>query len=318
MADSGVFVHDIDAKRHRGHFDAAIAALAQRQHGVVSRKQLLALGMDRGAIAQRLKCGRLHRVHSGVYGVGHLVLSKEGRYMSAVLAAGPDALLVQRSAAAHWEIQRSQSARIDVAAPRRMRSRGLVIRHHTLYMPDEVTTHRGIPVTTVHRTLFDLASVVPRRQLERAMNEAEVRRLFDVLSLPDLLERHPRRPGNALIRAILADTGIDATVTRNDFERDMLDLVTRHNLPRPEVNALVEAGGCRFEVDFAWRAQRLAVEVDGFATHGTRQAFEEDRIRDRVLQAAGWRVVRITWRQLYQAPDLVASDLQALLFDQAA
>ena len=176
---------------------------------------------------------------------------------------------------------------------------------------DEVTVVEGIPATTVPRTLLDLAVVVGRREVERAINEAEVRRLADPLSLPDLLRRYPRRRGSATIRAILA-AGRTA-LTRSELEDRFLALVDAAGLPPPEVNAMLELGDGWIEVDCLWRSRRLVVELDGHATHSTRAAFEGDRSRDRMLLTAGWRVVRITWRHLRDRPTVIAADLWSLL-----
>ena len=230
--------------------------------------------------------------------------------MAAVLAGGPGAVLSHRSAAAHWGI-RPDNPSIQVTSARRRRSRrGLSF--YRSYLPhDEVTTHAGIPVTTVPRTLFDLAAVVSKGQLNRAVSEAEIRRLWDPLSLNDLLTRHPRRPGAAALRAVLATPG--ANITRSDLEDLFLRLLEAARLPRPEANVLIEVNGVWIEVDCIWREQRLIVELDGHATHSTRSAFESDRARDRALIAAGWRVMRITWRQLCNEPGALADDLRAAL-----
>ena len=161
------------------------------------------------------------------------------------------------------------------------------------------------------RTLFDLAAVVSPGQLSRAVNEAEIRRLWDALSLDDLLTRHPRRPGAAAIRALLAAPG--AGITRSELEDLCLGLVDAARLPRPETNVWLHAAGSWIEVDCVWRKQRLIVELDGHATHSTRAAYEHDRARDRRLVAAGWRVMRLTWRQLHDQPEEVTRDLRASL-----
>ena len=159
------------------------------------------------------------------------------------------------------------------------------------------------------RTLLDLAAVLDGRRLERAINEADVLRLTHALSLRDLLVRYPRRAGTPAIAAALAARAAGATVTRSELEERFLDLLDRHGLPRPRTNAYIEG----IEVDCVWPAARLIVELDGHAVHGTREAFERDRERDRLLQAAGWRVIRVTWRQLSADPAAVAADLRMLL-----
>jgi very-short-patch-repair endonuclease len=303
--------HDSNGEMTKRLLGRAIAELARRQHGVVARAQLAEIGLGRGAIDQRVARGQLHRIQVGVYAVGHSVLTDEGRWMAAVLAGGLGAVLSHRSAAAHWGIRPSDSRIVEVTSARQRRSRpGLCF--YRSYLPlDEVTTHDGIPITTVPRTLFDLAAVVSIHQLRRAVNEAEIRRLWHALSLSHLLERHPRRPGVAAVRTVLATPGTG--ITRNDFEARFLDLVRGTRLPRPESNVPIEVNGIWIEVDFMWREQRLIVELDGNATHATRSAFESDRARDRALIAAGWRVIRITWRQLCDEPDALARDLRASL-----
>jgi hypothetical protein len=197
---------------------------------------------------------------------------------------------------------------VDLIAPCRRRQTGIQI-HQIRLPPDEITTHEGIPVTTVPRTLFDLAAVVPQRQLERALNEAEVLRLWDELTLDRLLERYPRRKGNRAVRAVLHNRREGATLTRSELEEMFVSLVDAAGLPRPELNVLVEG----YLVDAVWREQRLVVELDGRDVHGTVAAFERDRERDRVLQVAGWRPVRITGRQMRRTRSAVIADLRRLL-----
>lgn len=212
--------------------------------------------------------------------------------MAAVLAAGDGAVLSYRSAAFLWGIFRSRQYEIDVTTPFKRRPRAGLRLHHSHLPADEVTTRDGIPVTTVPRTLFDLAGIVSAGQLARAVAEAESRRLWDSLSLAGLLTRHPRRPGAAVIRAVIDG---DSGITRSDLEDLFVPLVRSARLPRPETNGWLLLGGSWIEADCIWRRQRLIVELDGGATHATRRAFETDRARDRALIAAGWRVIRITW-----------------------
>jgi very-short-patch-repair endonuclease len=230
--------------------------------------------------------------------------------MAAVLAGGPGAVLSHGSAAAHWGI-RPDNPSIQVTSARRRRSRRGLSFYRSYLPQDEVTTHGGIPVTTVPRTLFDLAAVVAPGQLNRAVNEAEIRRLWDSLSLNDLLIRHPRRPGAAALRAVLATPG--ANITRSELEDRFLELLRRARLPLPETNVSLEVNGVWIEADCIWREQRLIVEVDGHATHATRSAFESDRARDRTLVAAGWRVMRVTWRQVHDEPAALTQDVRASL-----
>lgn len=173
--------------------DGVVAGLADRQHGVVARRQLLVLGLSEKAIDVRLEGGRLHPLHRGVYAVGHRVLSKEARWMAAVLFCGTGAVLSHRSAAALWGVRDPSSRAIEVTVPRKSRSRGGIQRHYAALPADEVTVERGIPVTSAPRTLFDLAAVLPAAAVESALRQSEYLRLHDRLSLPDLLERYPGR-----------------------------------------------------------------------------------------------------------------------------
>jgi very-short-patch-repair endonuclease len=289
--------------------DMAIAQLAARQHGVVSRAQLLDLGLGYRAIDERIARGLLHPVHRGVFLVGHSVRTADATWTAAVLAAGPDAVLSYRSAAAIWGIRGSSSPTIDVSLPRKLRRPG-VRAHRIVLAPDEVTVERGLPVTAPARTLFDLAAVVSPEQLEHAFNEVEYRQLASPTSLVALLARYPRRNGTAAIRRVLENHRKNGqTVTRSILERRFLRLIDAYGLPRPKINRLTEEG----ELDATLPEHRLVVEVDGWAAHGTRKAFEHDRARDRALLVAGWRVVRLTWRQLEEDGDTIARQLRALL-----
>ncbi|MEJ7717258.1 MAG: DUF559 domain-containing protein [Thermoleophilaceae bacterium] len=185
--------------------------------------------------------------------------------------------------------------------------------HRAALQEDELTERRGIPVTTASRTLLDLAAVLERHRLERALREAELRRLADATSLERLLRCHPRRRGTGTLRSVLASGRIGDGVTRSELEERFLAFVDRAALPRPKVNAHVEIAGRLIECDCVWRPHRLIVELDGHAAHGRRSAFEADRARDRSINAAGWRVVRVTWRQLNSEATSLAADLRRLL-----
>jgi hypothetical protein len=227
-----------------------------------------------------------------------------------VLAAGPGAALSYRSAAELWRIRAGSRARIDVSVPRHRRSTARLELHEIRMRPDEVTVEGGIPVTTPARTLFDLAAVVPPNHLEAAFHEAEMRRLTSPTSLDALVARYPRRRGTGAIQAVLQKhEAIGATVPTSLLERRFLALLAAHDLPRPHINHLSDHG----EMDATWHEHKLVVECDGFASHGTRKAFEADRAKDRQLVVAGWRVIRITWRQLITDGDGIARQLAALL-----
>ena len=189
-----------------------------------------------------------------------------------------------------------------MTAPREVRRPGLAVCRAKL-PSDEVTVHDGIPVTTPARTLFDLAAVITPQQLRHALNEAEIRRLASPIPLDALIARHPRRKGTeALKRALDQQRQTGETVIRSEFETAFLDFVHRHRLPRPKMNPRLGP----FEPDALWSEQRLVVELDSYGIHTTKQAFEQDRARDRALTLAGYRVIRITWRQLITDADAVA------------
>jgi very-short-patch-repair endonuclease len=290
--------------------DLRLAALAGRQHGVVAHAQLIKLGLPNHAIFERARRGRLHRIHRGVYAVGHRSLTRDAGWMAAVLAGAPGAVLRHHSAALLWRLRDRGPSGIDVTAPGRRRPRQGIRFHRTRLPPDEVTVHHGIPVTTVPRTLLDQAASLTTRGLERAINEADALGLTDPLSLPDLLARHPRTAGAAAARHALRARASGDTVTRSKLEERFLALLRRHpDLPWPSFNKHVG----EYEVDLQWPDRRLAAELDGRATHLTPLAFETDRERDRRLAVAGWRVVRITWRQVTETPAALIADLRALL-----
>jgi hypothetical protein len=229
--------------------------------------------------------------------------------MAAVLAGGEGAVLSFRDGAALWGFRPSSRSQIEVTTPRRQHPRRGIQFHRASLPSDEVTVHDGIPVTTVPRTLFDLATVLRPRQLERALNEAEALRLWDELSLLDLLRRYPRRQGSRAVRAVLEARNAGAKVIRSDLEVEFLEFVDAAGLPEPEINAEVEG----FEVDAVWREQRVVVELDSRTFHLTTAAFETDRERDRKLQAAGWRPIRVTSRQLNRDASRLRDDLLGLL-----
>jgi predicted transcriptional regulator of viral defense system len=308
VADASNLLHAIDAKGA----DGAIAELAERQHGVVARRQLVGLGLGRGAIAQRIKRKRLHRIHRGVYAVGHRRISQPGWWLAAVLACGSQAVLSHRSAAVLWGILEGGRTAVDVSVPRqRPGSAGIRVRVATI-APDERTVEAGIPVTTVARTLLDLAADLQLHELHRALERAEALRLADSTSLDALIERHPRRSGVARLRAATRD-GIRAAITRSELERRFLTFVERAGLPAPRTNVWLEVGGDWIEVDCVWREQRVIVELDSRAFHQTSAAFERDRRRDRRAQASGWRVIRVTERAMRREGRRLRTELTALI-----
>jgi very-short-patch-repair endonuclease len=289
-----------------------MARLARVQHGVLGRRQLLAMGMGSGAITVRLEREQLHELHRGVYVVGFRRISQRGRWMAAVLASGPGAVLSHRSAARLWRLIPLGSEQVDVTAPERQVRREGIEAHRSRLLEDEWLVRDGIPVTSPFRTIFDLAAVVEMRELERAFHEAEAKQLTDRVSLLMLLERYPGRRGTRNVRALL-EAREDPGVTRNDFEEAFVGLVDDYDLQRPRMNADVAIRGRFIEVDALWERERVAVELDSRGIHGTRKKFESDRQRDRILVAEGWRTMRVTWRQLQEEPREVVEDLKKAL-----
>jgi very-short-patch-repair endonuclease len=292
--------------------DRAIFELARRQYGVIDRDQLTWLGLPGAGIDYRVKLGRLQVIHRGVYGLGPLQ-SKLSSWMAAVLAAGPGAVLSHRSAAQLWGLIEGFSSPIGVTLPRARRGRPGIRFHRSSLPDDERTRFEGIPVTTVPRTLLDCAPTMSARQLERMINEADVLRLHDRLSLPDLLHRYPRRSGSRKLWEALRKRNAGSTRTRSEIEELLVELVDELGLQRPEFNVQIEVDGETFEIDALWRAERIAVELDSRQFHDTPLAFERDRRRDRKLIAAGWRPVRITWRQITDERAAVGGDLTRML-----
>jgi hypothetical protein len=285
--------------------DRRIGALAGTQGGVVARGQLLALGVTVRQIERRLQAGRLHRLHRGVYAVGHRVVSAEGRWYAAVFAAGTGAVLSHASAAAAWELRTQRGGRIDVTVGPGGRDRrdGLRLHRALSVPPDETTTRSGIPITTPARTVLDLAGTgLDGRPLEAVLDRAERLRLLDFAELQQLLARYPGRPGTPSLQATLSHYTAGTVVTRSELEERFLALCDRFGLPRPNVNTVVEGE----EVDFLWADCALIVEVDGYAWHRSPSAFTSDRERDVQLVLAGYRVLRFTWAQVTSRPNYVA------------
>ena len=268
--------------------DVALAELAARQHGVVTLAQLLALGFGAGAIKYRLKVGRLHLLHRGVYAVGHRPPSPLATAMAAVLACGPDAALSHRSAAALWKIVPRWHEPTEVTTT--------TDRRHA-----DTTTHYGIPVTTPARTLVDLADVLHHNQLTRALNEAQVQRLVTPAELTTLLTRYPGRRTSPLTP--------ERGPTRSHLDDRFIRFLKRHRLPLPELNQQI-AG---HEVDAVYRAQRLVIELDSRQFHTTPRAFEHDRDRDADLLNAGFSTLRITDQRLKHHATKEAQRLRQIL-----
>jgi very-short-patch-repair endonuclease len=308
MNDETDICRDIGGKCQAHDVEAAIAKVAGRQHGVISRDQLRRLGLGDDAVNHRIRTKRLLSLYCSVYAVGHRNRSRESAWMAAVLAGGQGTVLSNRPAGAAWALC-SSAGRVEVTVPRQKRPHPRILFHHAVLPADERTTLNGIPITTVPRTLLDLASTLDERQLERAINEAEIKRLWDELSLHDLLHRYRGRAGTKLVRAALRKRTEGATATKSDLEELFIRFADKAGLPRPETNTYVEG----LEVDCVWRPQRVVIEVDSWEVHRTRGAFERDREKSRILQAAGWRCVPVTYLQLTRGSAEVARDVRRLL-----
>ena len=288
-----------------------VAAIARRQHGVISARQLADLGVAQRALSRRVAAGRLHRLHRGVYAVGHTRLTARGHWIAAVLACGAGAALFGTSAAALWGIRRSDAAWIDVVVPTNAgRTRRPCIRVHRMrtLRPNEVITHDAVRVTTPARTLLDLAAILGPDRLERALDRTEILELTDYPALAAIARAHPNHRGARPLHAALT-TYLAGTRTRSDLEDLFLALCRRHGLPRPRVNRDLDGT----EVDFLFAEQRLIVEVDGWRYHKTRRAFDRDRARDAAHLIRGCRTVRLTARQLEHDETGVAAPLHSLL-----
>jgi very-short-patch-repair endonuclease len=282
---------------------------------LITLEQLRQLGITVQAADERVEAGRLHRIYQGVYAVGHVLLSTEGHRLAAVLACGPDAVLSHRSAAAHWGIRTGSRDRIDVTAPgRRGRHPSGIDAHRSGSLrPIDRTVVRGVPCTSLARTLLDLAGVVSSRELRNAITQAEVARIFDLTAVREVIGRSRRRRGVARLKLAIELHDPRDQLARRELERRFLSLCRASDLPSPEVNAPLLLGGATIEADFLWRQARLIVETDGRESHGTVRAFEEDRRRDQRLKVAGWDVIRCTWRQVTDEPQSVVHTIRVLL-----
>lgn len=292
------------------------AALATRQHGIVTRAQLSALGFSASAIDRRIRAGRLLVQHPGVFALGHAALSQHGRWLAATLSCGPTAVLSHGTAAALWQLTPNQPRTFHVTvagtAGRDMPRGVRLHRYRSLDPARDTTTCQGIPVTTIERTLLDMTTYLPTRKVRRAFGQADVLQLLDFAEVNRLIAAHPHRRGTRAFAAIAYSHRPDGDRSRSDFEERVVELCDRHGLSRPRVNAKLVG----LEVDVSWPEARVAVEADSFAYHRTRAAFERDRERDAILMAAGFIVHRFTERQITEAPETVIAAIRRSLSDR--
>lgn len=297
--------------RNKGANEQVVSETAARQHGAISARQLRGAGLSRAGISRRLRSGRLHSLHQGVYAVGHAAPSRQRRLLAAVLACGRDApglaefsrtvlerwggAVSHRSAAVHWELLPPADGPVDISIPGmggKRRRRGIRTRRSLTLLPADVTLKDGIPVTKPARTISDLRRVAGRPRDKGGISHRELRRAIrqaEFFELPLGSEAGDR--------------------TRSDLERDFLRLCKRHRLPEPEVNVRVGQD----LVDFLWRERRLIVETDGYVAHRGKIAFQDDRGRDLRLRRLGYTVIRLAEWQVDHEPTQVAAVLSAEL-----
>jgi very-short-patch-repair endonuclease len=286
----------------------AVWRLASAQHGVVALFQLFELGYTMSAIKHRIARGRLHRVRPGVYAVGRPDLTREGEWMAAVLSCGPEAMLSHASAGALWGIcrERSTGIHVSVPLPRDRRQPGLILhRRSTLWRGDR-TRHHTIPVTTPGRTIIDLATKLPPRELEAAVNQADKLDLIHPEELRRELEDRAGQHGVRPLRALLDRATF--VLTDSELERRFLPIAQRAGLGPPRTQARVNG----FKVDFYWPELGLVVETDGLRYHRTAAQQARDRVRDQAHTAAGLAQVRFTHWQVRNDPRHVQRTLEAI------
>jgi very-short-patch-repair endonuclease len=287
-----------------------IGALAEGQHGVVARRQLLALGLGGDAIDARVRIGRLRVLHRGVYALGHGPLSRRSWWLAAVLSCGDQAVLSHRSAACLWGLVRPRRGPIDVTNPRGSRGPAGVRLHRSKLVDDERAVEARIPVSSVARTLLDLAEILDETGLRRAFEEADRLKLLHMAELERVCARAGRRKGLPALRRLIAAATTPVT-TRSPLEDAFAEFYREHlaDLPAPLTNHTI----LDHEVDAYWPGHRVAVEMDSWEHHSHRTAFESDRARDAAMQAAGYRVIRLTHRQLETEAPRITTQLREML-----
>lgn len=302
--------------RGLGH-DEAIARLAAVQLGVVSRQQLLTLGLSARMIDHRLALGRLRRVHRGVYAVGHDALAFEGRVLAALLATAPNSVASHKTAAKLAGADVSTNGPIHVTTRASRRPHPGIALHRGSLPADEITLIDEIPTTTPARTFLDLSGTERASVLRRLAKDAEAdgRVSFDALAA--ILARYPRRRGRRNLAALVQGIHSRAGRTRSELEDRFTEFLAGRGLPAPERNVKMKLPGGVIEVDCLWREAAVVLELDGRSTHARAMAFEDDRTRDRALLASGLRPMRATWNQLTYEADALERDLRAVLFSEA-
>jgi hypothetical protein len=290
--------------------DARVACLAAERDGVLSIVQLRECGLDGDAVAVRVRQGRLHRCYRGVYAVGHPGLTLRGRFRAAVLACGEAAVLSHFAAAAFWGFWAWEERRIDVTVPGGARDLDGVRVHRTRGLERDVLVRDGMRVTMPARTLLDLAAILPAKALRAIVRRAQAQGAVSIRQIHELLARSNGHRGAAKLRAVIAD---GPAPTRTDLEDLLLDLLDGAGIERPEINAPLRFGTERIVPDFLWRAQRLAIEADSVTWHEHKLTREHDADKQARLEAAGLRVLRITWNQIVRSPQQTLARVRAAL-----
>lgn len=283
-----------------------MARIAERQRGLIGRTQLIEAGITPDAIRHRLATGRLHTLYRGIYVVGRPRLEPLAAATAAVMHLGGRGVLSHRTAAMLWGILDTPELPVEITVvDSDLRPRpGLTVRRSRTLSEADIRRCQGLPVTSPARTLIDLAGILDLHELEAVYAMAIRRRLVTRAEVAAAIRRAPRGRGAANLRA-LVEQGARPVLTRSHYERKVLDLIRRAELPAPQVNATIDG----MEVDFLWPEQKLVVEFDGFAYHSDRSSFEQDRLRDQRLAAAGYRVLRITARQVDNRPEALIARL---------
>ena len=289
------------------HVDRLIAAVADRQHALVTREQLSALGLGRGALRGRVERGLLYPLHRGVFIWGCPSPTPVASALGAVYACSDGAVLSHHAAAARWGIRPEHDGPIDVtvARGRRVRHPGIRV-HETRWLAvGDVCILEAIPITSPARTLLDIASQLSTCELGRSVEQAQIKGLVTKRDLRAAIDRAPNQSGKPALLAVIEEPAF----TRSEAERRLAALLRAAKLPRPAFNHTVE----RFEVDALWRVERVIVEFDGYAFHATRAAFERDRRKAAKLTRAGYFVLRTTWRELTEEPHALIARIAEVL-----
>lgn len=289
--------------------DVRVSRLAARQNGVIATRQLTSYGIVSRMVTLRVSRGQLHRVFRGVYAVGHSAVSRNGLFTAAVLACGPETTLGHHAAAAYHGMRRWDDRDIDVIVPRSAGRAidGIRARRSTLDARD-VWTRGSLRVTSPARTILDLAAAMPFKPLRRMIRQALAERRVTVRQLLDVLHRYPRHRGAANLRAVIAN---GTEPTRSDLEDIALDLLDSGAVARPQVNPRLRLDGRTIHPDLLYRGQRLAIELDSRRWHNDPLTLQDDADKQAILEAHGYRVLRITWWQIVNRPQQTLRRIRA-------